>query len=75
MKIEKEYYVLATMLNDEVLYLTEKYGFDNDVSMALKAKNIITARFLREEIELKHKFHLNIIPIKVTYEFKLEDLC
>lgn len=72
--IEKECYVLATMLNNEVLYLTEKYGFDDDISIALKVKNIITARFIRNELELKHKYHLNIIPIKITYEFKLEEL-
>ena len=72
--IEKECYVLAIILNDEVLYLTEKYGFDNDISVALKAKNIITARFIRNELELKHKYHLDIIPLKITYEFKLEEL-
>lgn len=70
--IEKECYVLATVLNDEALFLTEKYGFDNDISVALKAKNIITARFIRTELELKHKCHLNIIPLKVTYELKLD---
>lgn len=73
--IEKECYVLATMLNDEVLYLTEKYGFDDDISMALKAKNIITARFIRNELELKHKCHLDIIPLKITYELKLDEWC
>jgi hypothetical protein len=73
--IEKECYVLATMLNDEVLYLTEKYGFDDDISIALKAKNIITARFIRNELELKHKCHLDIIPLKITYELKLEEWC
>lgn len=74
MNIEKECYVLATMFNNEVLYLTEKYNFDNDICDALKAKNIITARFIRNELELKHKYRLNIIPIKITYEFKLEEL-
>lgn len=73
--IEKECYVLATILNDEVLYLTEKYGFDNDISVALKAKNIITARFIRNELELKHKYHLDIIPLKITYELKLDEWC
>lgn len=73
--IEKECYVLATMLNNEVLYLTEKYGFDDDISIALKAKNIITARFIRNELESKHKCHLDIIPLKVTYELKLDDWC
>ena len=72
--IEKKYYVLATILNDEALYLTEKYGFDNDISVALKAKNIITARFIRDELELKHKCHLYIIPLKVACELKLDDL-
>ena len=71
--IEKECYVLVTILNDEALYLTEKYGFDNDISVALKAKNIITARFIRTELELKHKCHLDIIPLKVTYELKLDE--
>ena len=73
MKIEKECYVLITILNDEALFLTEKHGFDKDISEALKAKNIITARFIRNELEIKHKCHLDIIPLKVTYELKLED--
>ena len=75
MNIEKEYYVLTTVVNGEVLYLTEKYSFDNDITVALKAKNILVARFLREDIELKRRCCLKIIPIKVTYELKLEDLC
>ena len=75
MGIEKECYVLITTFNDEALFLTEKYGFDNDISVALKVKNILTARFIRNELELKHKHHLDIIPLKVTYELKLEDWC
>ena len=73
MKIEKECYVLTTILDDKVLYLTEKYGFNNDISEALKAKNIIAAQFIRNELEIKHKYHLDIMPLKVTYELKLED--
>lgn len=75
MKIEKEHYVLATIVDDEVLYLTEKYIFENDIGVALQAKNMLTARFIRDSIEIKHKRHLNIIPLKVTYELKVEDLC
>lgn len=72
MKIENECYVLATEFNGEILYLTEKYYFDKDIHEALKAKNIITARFIRSNLEAKHKCHLDIIPLKVTYELKLE---
>lgn len=66
MKIENEYYVLT---HCEDLYLTEKYVFDNDITKALKAKNMLTAGIIRESIEIKYKIHLDIIPLKVTYEW------
>ena len=56
MKIEKECYVLITKIGGEVLYLTEKYSFDNDISEALKAKNMITAKFITGNIFQKYKW-------------------
>ena len=69
MKIEKECYVLKTEIGGEVLYLTEKYEFDNDISVALKAKNMLTAHFITSNIFHKYKFDLKIVPLKITYEW------
>lgn len=70
MKIENERYVLYQEFNNEVLYLTEDYGFDNDIREALKAKNIITAQFIRSNLATKHKCYLDIMPLKITYEWQ-----
>ena len=70
MKIEKECYVLVTEIGGEVLYLTEKYEFDNDISVALKAKNMMTAQFIPGNIFQKYKCGLKIKPLKITYEWE-----
>lgn len=69
MKIEKEVYILTTEIGGEVLYLTEKYEFDNDINVALKAKNMLTAHFITSNIFHKYKFDLKIVPLKITYEW------
>lgn len=68
-KVEKEHYVLVTYIGDDALYLTEDYCFDNDIHNALKAKNIITAQFIRNNLEVKHKCYVDIMPLKITYEW------
>ena len=70
MKIEKECYVLVTEIGGEVLYLTEKYRFENDISEALKAKNMMTAKFITGNIFQKYKCDLKIKPLKITYELE-----
>jgi hypothetical protein len=70
MKIENERYVLKTELNGEAIYLTENYKFDHDIAEALKAKNIITAQFIKDNLRHKHKCDLEIVPIKITYEWQ-----
>lgn len=69
MKIENERYVLTKEINGEVVYLTEQYGFDNDIREALKAKNVITAQFIRNTLMAKYKIDLDIITLKITYEW------
>lgn len=69
MKIEKECYILKTEIAGKTLYLTEKYCFDNDISEALKAKNTITAQFITSNIFQKYKYGLEIVPLKITYEW------
>ena len=69
MKIENERYVLSQELNCETLYLTNDYGFDNDIREALKVKNIISAQLIRHHFFDKHKLDLNIVPLKITYEW------
>jgi hypothetical protein len=69
MKIENEVYVLTHEFYDEILYLTEKYGFDNDIRNALKAKNRISAALIRNDLEHRCKFFCDIIPLKITYEW------
>lgn len=69
MKIENEVYVLAHEFYDEIEYLSEDYGFDNDIRNALKAKNKITAAMIRNDLEKRHKIICDIIPLKITYEW------
>lgn len=68
-KVENEQYVLKTELNGEAIYLTENYKFDHDIHEALKAKNIITAQFIQSNLLQKYKCDLEIVPIKITYEW------
>lgn len=70
MKIEKECYILKTEIGGETLYLTEKYSFENDISEALKAKNMMTAQFITSNIFQKYKCGLKIKPLKITYEWQ-----
>jgi hypothetical protein len=68
-KITNERYVLMTEISDGVVYFTEDNGFSLDIHDALMAKNKITAQFIRNNLEIKHKFHLDIVPVKITYEW------
>lgn len=68
-KVINEYYVLVTYIGNDALYVTEDYGFDDDIHKALKAKSRITAKFLKNNMEIKHKCYFDIVPIKVTYEW------
>jgi hypothetical protein len=70
MKIEKECYILKTEISGETLYLTEKYSFDNDIGEALKAKNMITAQFISSNIFQKYKCDLEIVQLKIVYEWQ-----
>ena len=69
-KVENWSYVLSIELHGEVLYLTEKYEFDQDIQEALKAKNLITAKFIKSSIFQKYKYDLEIILLKTTYEWR-----
>lgn len=68
-KITNERYVLMTEIGDGVVYFTEDNGFSVDIHDALMAKNKITAQFIRDNLEIKHKCYLDILPIKITYEW------
>lgn len=80
MKTETECYVLAKEVDGETVYLAQDYGFENDILSALKAGNKITAECVigsfEEEVCFKHgyklgfyKSGLEIVPLKVTYEW------
>ena len=69
-KIDHNYYVLKIQYNDETLYLTEQYKFDPDIHEALKAKNLMTARYIQINLLQKYKIELEIVPLKITYEWE-----
>ncbi|MEE1303391.1 MAG: hypothetical protein UHD64_11455 [Bacteroidales bacterium] len=71
MKIENEVYVLAKEFDNETVYLTEEYGFDNDIRCALRAGNKITASYIIEKVEndVKMPLDLKAMPLKITYEW------
>lgn len=70
MKIENEVYVLAHHeFNDEINYLTEDYFFDDDIRSALKFKSNISAGLVRRRLVNDSKIDLDIIPLKITYEW------
>ena len=69
MKIENECYVLACVFNGETLYLTEKYKFEKNIDEALKARNMLTADMIRRDLECSYDVYLDIMPIKITYEW------
>lgn len=68
-KVTNEYYVLVTYIGNDALYVTEDYSVDTDIHKALRAKNMIAAQFLKNNIEIRHKCLFDIVPIKVTYEW------
>ena len=81
MKIENEVYILAKQSDDGIWYLTDEYGFDNDIRCALKCKNKITATYVRDDFEQEitskvkdkdwsYKSNLYIVPLKITYEWE-----
>ena len=72
MKIEKEVYVLVQESDGEIVYLTPSYRLDNDISEAMKAKNRITAACIRDDFFKRYKYELEIVPIKITYEWPEE---
>ena len=78
MKIEKIYYVLVKVINNEFVYLTEEYTFLNDIRYALKLNDEITASYIKDSYEdnIEEQFgyktgvyesNLVIIPVKITY--------
>jgi hypothetical protein len=69
MKIENEYYVLKQETDDGTLYLTKGYIFDNDIREALRAKNKITAQYIKCDFFKKYQCDLEIVPLKITYEW------
>lgn len=69
MIVENEYYILMQKYDGEVAYLTEKYGFDNDIRCALKANNRIAASLIRRILEIKYNIYLDIVPLKITHEW------
>ena len=69
-KIDHNYYVLKIQYNDETLYLTEEYKFDPDIHEALKAKNLMTARYIQINLLQKYKIELEIVPLKITSEWE-----
>lgn len=44
-------YVLARQVGDTKDYLTDDYGFSDDIECAVKAANVVTASILRGEFE------------------------
>ena len=72
MKIEKEVYVLVQESDGEIVYLTPSYKFDNNIGEALKANNRITAVCIRDDFLKWYKYELEIVPIKITYEWPEE---
>ena len=68
-KITNEYYVLVSYIGDDAVYLTENYRFDTDIHNALKAKNRLTAKMIKCNIEARHTCFVDIVPIKITYEW------
>ena len=70
MKIEDKCYVLATVSDGEIVYLTPNYRFDNNIKEALRAKNAITARYIKQDVYKYCQDDLNIIPLKITYEWQ-----
>lgn len=81
MKIEKTNYVLMRIGNIDIgreteylVYDSEKgYTFTNDILMATKYVNRITAKYARFELEKRehngYDTDLQIIPVKHTYEW------
>lgn len=69
MKIEDTCYILADEIDGETIYLTSEYFFDNDIRKALRLKNSTVARCTKSFIYQKHKWDLNVVELKITYEW------
>lgn len=69
MKIEDTCYVLADEIDDETVYLTSEYFFNNDIRKASRFKNSTVAMYTKSFIYQKHKWDLNVVELKITYEW------
>ena len=69
MSFTKTYYILFQEINGEKLYLTDHCIFDTDIYKAFKINNIASAQIVKDYFCEKYKRELDIIPLKITYEW------
>ena len=77
MKIVDTYYVIMKVgnigLDEETAYLTFDCNFTNDIKDAAKAVNRIAALSLKHSYDVEknrcYESDLNIVPLRVTYEW------
>lgn len=69
MKVEIERYILILKYDGEDRYLTPTDGFSDDICEALKLKSNIIAADVKDECFKEYDVDLQIIPLKVTYEW------
>lgn len=69
MKIENKRYVLSMDSPDGTVYWTKDGYFTNDIREALMIGHITSAQFLRGNLREKYKLDLDIVTLKITYEW------
>ena len=69
MKVEKQRYVLTLEYNGENRYLTPSQGLVDDICEALMFKSNIAAADVKDECFKEYDLDLQIVPLKVTYEW------